>query len=220
MNVAHLRSLTVDADRSPAAMLNYQVAKTIERSGGNPSGVLELLETVIRERSWEKVRDGVGNLYTSFLAFAEASRDDNGLGTTKDALVKLVDVPHQLEATEWRERGPALRKAIRSLLAGEIPKAEPPGRPRKDRATVVNRPTRDTAGAITARLKRDDPELAERVVAGEVSANAAAREKGWHKPRVLLTSPASVARKLREHFTAEQLAELIGLLLAEGGGDP
>jgi hypothetical protein len=34
-----------------------------------------------------------------------------------------------------------------------------------------------------ARLRRDDPELAARVERGELTANAAAVDKGWRQPR-------------------------------------
>ena len=37
--------------------------------------------------------------------------------------------------------------------------------------------------------------MAERVVRGEVTPNAAALEKGWRKPRIVVTSPESVARE-------------------------
>lgn len=86
----------------------------------------------------------------------------------------------------------------------------------RDTLPTAGRP--DTAEKVLARLKRDDPELADRVISGEISKNAAAKQKGWRKPRVVLTSPASVARKLRENFTTDQIAELI-LLLQEDGDD-
>lgn len=33
-------------------------------------------------------------------------------------------------------------------------------------------------------MKRDDPDMAERVLDGELNPNAAARSKGWTKPRI------------------------------------
>ena len=68
------------------------------------------------------------------------------------------------------------------------------------------------ADGILARLKRDDPGMASQVIAGELSANAAARAKGWRKPRVLLTSPEAVAKRIRDHFTNEEIAQLKELL--------
>jgi hypothetical protein len=71
------------------------------------------------------------------------------------------------------------------------------------------------ADYITARLKRDDPELAERVVRGEVTPNAAAREKGWRKPRIVLSSPERVAASLRRYLPRDALLRLAELLTKE-----
>ena len=65
---------------------------------------------------------------------------------------------------------------------------------------------------MVARLKRDDPDLAERVVSGEMSAYAAARSKGWKPPRIQVTTPERIAAHLRKHMTHPQLAELSRLL--------
>lgn len=95
---------------------------------------------------------------------------------------------------------------------GPVKAANPVGRPSGNvRDTNIKRS--DTDEYVVARLKRDDPELAERVVNGEISPNAASREKGWRKPRVLLANPETVAKRIRETFTAEQIARLIALLL-------
>jgi hypothetical protein len=110
----------------------------------------------------------------------------------------------------------ALAEEVRRLVLADIPAAKTVGRPKKGSATP-NLGHRRDAAEFTARLKRDDPDLAGRVVRGEVSPNAAARQMGWRKPRLLVTSPEAVARKLREYFTPDQLAELIRLLTGSGG---
>jgi hypothetical protein len=87
-------------------------------------------------------------------------------------------------------------------------------------STVTERNTRvrDTNSSITqgdnseyvvSRLKRDDPALAERVVRGEVTPNAAAREKGWRKPRIVLSSPERIADSLSKYMPKEALARLV-----------
>jgi hypothetical protein len=73
----------------------------------------------------------------------------------------------------------------------------------------------DTADRVVGRLKRDDPDLAERVIRGEVTPNAAAREKGWRKPRIVLSSPERVAASLRRYMPREALAKLAELLTKE-----
>lgn len=76
-------------------------------------------------------------------------------------------------------------KLARELLYGEIktPTKKSSGRPHNDSDTIIMPERGATTANTVARLKRDDPELAERVVNGEVTPNAAAREKGWRKPR-------------------------------------
>lgn len=68
---------------------------------------------------------------------------------------------------------------------------------------------------VIARLKRDDrPDLAERVLSGDLSANAAAIEAGFGKRKVSVpvAQPTSAAASLRKHMTPEHLAELVRLL--------
>ena len=50
------------------------------------------------------------------------------------------------------------------------------------RNTLLKGQHNDTATGVLRRLKRDRPDLAERVVSGEISANAAAIQAGFRKP--------------------------------------
>ena len=80
---------------------------------------------------------------------------------------------------------------------------------------MVNTPERGTSLSYTLRrLKQDHPELYQRVVAGELSANAAAREAGIRRPttNIYTDDAASIARTLRKKLDADTLAELIDLL--------
>jgi hypothetical protein len=54
-------------------------------------------------------------------------------------------------------------------------------------------------------------DLADAVVRGEVTANAAARQKGWRPPRIELRDPTVVAARIREHFSREQIDLLIAM---------
>lgn len=118
----------------------------------------------------------------------------DGLGITMDLVRALA------------KEEPELQRKLREA----VPRAERVGRPSEKHCDTNIKP--DTTEHVVARLKRDDPELAERVVSGEITPNAAARIKGWRKPRVVVTNPESVARKLREHFTPQELDELRRLL--------
>jgi hypothetical protein len=103
---------------------------------------------------------------------------------------------------------------VQRLLDGDVEPARPVGRP----ADAVNvdatniRGSANSAEYVIARLKRDDPDLADRVVRGELTANAAARQAGIRKPRIVLTSPASIAAALRRNLAPADLAEVIRLL--------
>lgn len=67
---------------------------------------------------------------------------------------------------------------------------------------------RNRADSLLARLKRDRPDLAQQVIDGELSATKAAREAGIITPTVRLGKPTTVAAKLRDHYSREDLAEL------------
>ena len=72
---------------------------------------------------------------------------------------------------------------LTKLLAAVLGK---PGRPkREDEKGVQAQVLRGTGNRdyTLVRLRRDDPETAARVKRGELSANAAAIQKGWRKPR-------------------------------------
>jgi hypothetical protein len=66
------------------------------------------------------------------------------------------------------------------------------------------------------RLKRDRPELAEKVLNGELSANAAAIEAGFRKKTVTVTlEPRSISRTLTRHLSRDEINDLL-VELAEG----
>lgn len=64
---------------------------------------------------------------------------------------------------------------------------------------------------ILARLRRDEPELAEKVLDGELSANAAAVAAGIRKRYVRIPAGDidAAARKLREEFDLERLIDAL-----------
>jgi hypothetical protein len=141
------------------------------------------------------------------------------LGYDADQLPKLLALRHPHESVpDVAERMGAMRASVESLLLAEIPAIASPqgGRPGREniRATDVLG-HEDTASRVVARLKRDDPELAEKVVRGEVTPNAAAREKGWRKPRIILSTPEKVADSIRKHMPADARRRLAELLTQE-----
>lgn len=195
----------------PDEMRAYRAAKALHRDGGTPASAFGLLAAIVEDRTWERLRDNADRPFTSFTAFVEAV-EPGGLGTTVEELRKLLRLRHPHEDGDtWGARAPWLRAQVARLLGEDIEPAaahgEIGGGHGRLSATHSGQAARD-ANAVVARLKRDDPTLAAEVVEGRISANAAARRKGWRKPRVVLSSPSAVAQRLRQHFSTEEIAEL------------
>ena len=97
---------------------------------------------------------------------------------------------------------------VRAELGGEL---APVGRPEKNGCdTTISDRQRD-ATYILARLRRDEPEMAEKVMAGELSANAAAVQAGIRKRYVRIPAGdvEAAARKLREEFDLDRLIDAL-----------
>ena len=192
-----------------------RLRRTVEASGGDPFGVFVELSKVIDGDPplWQTLKRDDGEHFETFTEFVQDY--SKGLGMSTDELKKLLAVKGRTEARGHLTVNPGLFEKVRNDVAGllgeDVPAERPVGRPPQSKGAT---PTFEQKGAdgILARLKRDDPDMARRVIDGELTANAAAREKGWRKPRVLLTNPQSVAKRIREHFTNEEIAQLKDLL--------
>jgi hypothetical protein len=201
---------TVSYAGSDEELFREQMRTSAHGDGASPRTFAYLLAEAAKTRVWERLTDKRGRRYESFRAFL-GDGDPYGLGMTEDelrhaaALAGVLDLVARLLNEEIEPAAPAVH-------AG-------PGRGHKTNSTTdgFTRPDRETAGHVVARLKRDDPALAEKVVNGEVSAYAAARAKGWKPPRIQVTTPERTAAHLRKHMSPKQLAELARLLLGDGG---
>lgn len=192
----------------------------LETSGGDPYGVIVRLDAVLEHRIWEQLADKKGNAFSSFSQFV---RDpDKGLGMATDELLKLVDVQGETERralvskdTEHAELFTRVREQVRCAVQGDLPATrDKAGRPPEDERIRGNRELihHSNADGMLSRLKRDRPELAQRVIEGEISATRAAQIAGFRTPVVRLGKPATVAAKLRDHYSREDLAELARLI--------
>lgn len=86
----------------------------------------------------------------------------------------------------------------------------------------ATRPTKNdhnNAQDYVARLKRDATDnpcaaaLLDDVMNDKITPNAAARQMGWRQPRIVLTSPLAVAKRIRQHWDAGQIAQLVAILI-------
>jgi hypothetical protein len=196
----------------------YQAGRALHRDGASPAGALNLLATIIEERTWERVVDVKGEPFVGRFRDFVADRS-SGLGCSPAELIKVIGLRHPHEGDQdTSTRMKVMRTEVERLLREEIEPARKAGRPSKEdggkeRTTLVS----ETVERHLARLKRDDPALAAEVVNGHVSAYAAARSKGWRPPRIQVTTPERTAIHLRKYMTSHQLARLAHLLLdAEG----
>lgn len=63
-------------------------------------------------------------------------------------------------------------------------------------------------------LEAHRPDLLEKVHKGEMSANAAMMEAGFIKPKVkAVKEPENVAEMIKKHFSAEEIAQIIKILM-------
>lgn len=143
------------------------------------------LANVIRERQWEGRTDQQGRPFRSFEEFV-AYKLWFGLESTIDDLLAYC----------------RKREDVQQLIKGEVGPAEIQGRHLTmsgEESKYGNNPT-----YTLRRLRRDRPDLADKVVAGELSANAAAIEAGFRKQ----PSPFQQVMKLLPKLTEEELETL------------
>nr|WLJ25508.1 MAG: hypothetical protein [Corynebacterium phage HS01] len=171
----------------------------LNRGRNESDSIAALLNRIIEGRIWRGYASETTGIQKEYPSFRQFVTDDLKIKKI-DTLVGLV------ESVDTRVAENAKR-----LWLGETPTANGVGRPSGNGGVTTIKEKNDT-NHILARLKRDHPDLAQQVIDGELTANAAARQLGWRKPRVLLTSPQQVAAKLRDHYSREDLAELARLI--------
>lgn len=196
-----------------------RAGEALHRDGASPAGALDLLATITEDRTWERLSDIKGRSFKGRFRDFVADRV-SGLGYNPDQLPKVISLRHPHEGnSEVAARMERMRAAVISELRADIPPALAWERPTAERSKdggtnyTTQRNHANTSTHITARLKRDDPALAEKVVRGEITPNAAAREKGWRKPRVVVSSPEAVAKSLLKYMSADDIATLIAVLV-------
>ncbi len=203
-------------EMTPERFRVHQAGVALHRDGATPAGALELLAAIAEDRTWEKVLDQHGKSFVGRFRVFVTTKAPFGLGVDLDQLEKVLELRHPKEVIPaHKARFDAMRREVRTLLKQEIPPAAQHGTNQHTEdggVRATNSSHSDRAETIVRRLKRDAPELAARVIAGEVTPNAAARQMGWRRPRVVVSSPESVAAALRRHMCPGELQRLCQLL--------
>lgn len=187
----------------------------MNRQGSDPSFLFELLEQIIERREWETLTDENGEPLGSFQRLVEEPMPV-GIGQSLDKLRALLRIEHRYENQnpKWRERMIRLKRAIEA----EVPELQEHGTNRYTDSRGSNTTSKSNGRGkeyIIGRLKRDRPDLAERVLTGEMSASVAAVEAGFRK-RPVTFFPSDVegtAKKLLHEMETEAVEALIDLLL-------
>lgn len=120
-----------------------------------------------------------------------------GLGVTMDILKKVCR--GEMEALDMIDRAMQGRQGERTDLF--------------DNVKEVKAPTGNSTDAALRRLRKDAPELHQRVLSGELSPNAAMVEAGFRKKMLTLPKePEKAAEAIRRHFTEEERKKIKDLL--------
>lgn len=152
-----------------------------------------LLKKVIEERAWERRLHNGRLIELSSLRELVTLKPLEGWGQNPAKIEAVIKDNAEVLAM-WREE-----------MKGE------PGRPKTgDNVTPIERPDKGNSKAYTlSRLKRENAELFNQVVAGELSANAAAIKAGFRRVK----SPLEQIRHLLTKLTPNERAELLKELL-------
>lgn len=180
------------------------LASSIRKGSSGLHNVPGLLKQIIRDGMWrERTIEATGELVTFryFGAFVEADPPD-GLGADTKTLQRLCnDDPEALDLLDQALKG---RQGERTDLVDSI-----------HDVAQDDRPTGTSRAAGLRRLRKDRPDLHERVIANDISVNAAMVEAGFRKQTITvpIDTEAAAAAILR-HFTPEQVADLVARLLS------
>jgi len=188
----------------------------LRRTGGDPSELFEILEGIVEKRAWEYLTDDDGEPVGTLRRLIE-EKPPVGAGMPADKVMRLLEIEHRYEHAndQWRERMAVLRDTIRRELGAE-PLRDKPGRPPNVdnvKNTASKKGGNDPAYKL-ARLQRDAPDLAQKVLDGELSAHAAALEAGFVNPKVAirLDDLSSAARTICRKLDRDEVLELIDWL--------
>jgi hypothetical protein len=179
------------------------------RDGLNPREFLINLAEVVESEAWQQVPGGP----VSFGEFITRA------GLTVDALEAAMKIPVEQEAVSAAEhrRYEQIRRRVRELLTAPGPRRGEVGRGRDRSRNTGSTDHGGTASGLLRRLRRDRPDLAARVDAGELSAHAAAVEAGFRRPTrtVPIHTPEAAVRALLRVFSRDDLRRALRVVNKE-----
>lgn len=181
------------------------VKEAIDAAKSGADDLALALNRVIKNESWREFRQPTYGSVThgSLREFIEA-KPNAGLGLTVSAAKMLLSESNYT----------AIAADLQQILDREIPALAGHGEVGRGRDRLSDTKSKSEESGrdyILARLKRDYPAMAERVIAGEISANAAAVEVGIRQRyiRVRGDDIGLAVKKLIEEFGEEEVMDAI-----------
>lgn len=192
---------------SQEAVYRENLKSSSSRDGGSPSQFLETLEQIVNTRAWERLMDDDGNQLT--FTRLVCCPPPVGSGVSKDTLKTLIQLKHRHEDhnAKLHERMRTIRQEVVRLIDED----EELGNPGGDRTKQVDNINLNLGGTsenyTRRRLRRDRPDLYERVLTKELSANKAAQLAGFRRTTatVYVDTPEAAIDGLLRRFTFDQL---------------
>jgi 2-oxo-4-hydroxy-4-carboxy--5-ureidoimidazoline (OHCU) decarboxylase len=159
-----------------------------------------VLRRVLEDRAWADRKDKDGEPFGSFEAFATHILWQGLESSISDLLLYCRKHPEVAELIR-REVGAAAEHGTNQHTAGGV--------------NNVNSKGGNNPAYALRRLKRDHPELAEKVVAGKLSAHAAAIEAGFRKRMLAVPAddPHAAITALFRHFGVDRVVEAANRVL-------
>jgi len=189
-----------------------------------PELILNLLVDIVDNKDWRKFvsinyRKKHAD-YAGFIAYVTKPYSESGIGFSAINLKQIYQWEHRAETqaskTHEHERLATMRDFVRAALGDDL---EPVmdhtdagklgGRGNKASNNITSFRGDDPDYKLR-RLKKERPDLAQRVIDGGLSANAAAIEAGFTPPKISirLDNMHAAARTLKNRLTREQREEL------------
>lgn len=161
------------------------------------------LKVIIKQEAWKQCSDKEGIPFQNFEAFVRCPLWF-GLECTIDDLLAYCRKRDDIQKLIRAEVG-ALHSHEEAGALG--------GRGKKACSNAMGFSSDRGATYTLRRLKRDKPELAKRVIDGELTANAAAIKAGFRMKTINVPlDPERAAKALRKHFTSQEIKRLISAL--------
>lgn len=208
-NVVSITNMSPEEDRR----MRFYVQ--LKQDGGDPSQLLDLLSTVVEREDWKQLTSHRGKQLT-FLEYVTEPYP-TGIGWSKEDVENMLKFHHKYERKPMNDPEVEARmKSMRAKVYGLIRTGltDHGTNQRTLQCNVLSPKVRGNNEEYTVRrLRRDNSALADKVISGELSANAAAIQAGIRKRSISIAlEPKAAACSIAKHFGRADRIELVRLL--------